>query len=369
MPDPVSEDFFRHMCLHAGVAMVATDAQLCIRFWNPAAARLFGRPAEAVLGEPITSIVPPERLKVVRRLFERTLHHGRISEFEFRHRDPSGALVDLAVSIAPVFDERSKCTGISAHFRDMTRRIKSERVTAEAQKMSALGSMAGAVAHHFNNLLAGLITTADFSQNSDDPRVLRRALQAISSTLTRASKLTLALLAFAEGEHREGPTENVTATVRRFAADLGSRLRETDIMIEADVQAIDCCLPANQLYTILDCLTSNACDAMPDGGTIRVELALTPDGRDMVLRISDTGRGISEEDLGRVFEPFFTTKAAGPNGAADHPGLGLSVVHGIVRGMGGTVTLCSSQTDGTMCSIQLPLPASPARLVGDQPGP
>jgi len=354
MSEPVSEDFFRDICLHAGVAIVATDTQLRIRFWNPAAARLFGRPAEAMLGGSIMAIVPPKRLKVARRLFERALHQGKISEFEFHHRDPAGIPVDLAVSIAPVIDERSTCTGISVHVRDVTRRIESERMTAEAQKMAALGNMAGAVAHHFNNILAGLITTADFSQNSDDPQVLRRALQTITSTLTRASKLTLALLAFAEGEHGEGPLEDVTDTVRRFVADLDPRLREMGIKLEADLQAIGCTLPEKQLYTILDCLTINACDAMPDGGIFRVELAPSSDGRDLVLRISDTGWGIAQEDLSRVFEPFFTTKALGPTGLMDHPGLGLAVVHGIVRSLGGTVTLCSSRADGTICSVQLP---------------
>jgi len=364
MSNPLSEDFFRHLCLHTGVAMVATDAQLRIRFWNPAAARIFGRPAEAMLGEPITSIVPPERLRVAHRLFERVLHQGQMSEFEFRHDGPAGTPRYLAVSIAPVVDESDECMGVCAYLRNVTRRIESERATAEAQKMSALGSMAGAVAHHFNNLLAGLITTADFSQNSDDPKILRRALQAITSTLTRASKLTLALLAFAEGEHHDDRTEDVTAIVQRFVADLEPSLRETGITIEADLQPIDCRLPAKQVVTILDSLTSNACDAMPAGGILQVELALIPDGRNMVLRIGDTGPGISENDLGRVFEPFFTTKAAEPTGLADHPGLGLAIVHGIVRSLGGTVTLCSSRTDGTICSVQLPCLAASSRFSG-----
>lgn len=354
MSDQVSEDFFRHMCLHAGLAIVATDAQLRIRFWNPAAARLFGRPAEEMLGKPVTAFVPPDRLKVASRLFERTLQHGQISEFEFSHSDPSGNPCYLAASIAPVTNEQGARTGISAHFRDVSRRIESERMTAEVQKMSALGLMAGAVAHHFNNLLAGLLTTADFSQNSDDPQVLRRALQSITSTLTRASKLTRALLAFAEGAHHDSPTEDITDTVRQFVADLEPSLCESGITIEADLQPINRCLPAKQVRTILDCLTSNACDAMPEGGILRITLAPSPDGQNMVLRIGDTGQGIPEKDLGHVFEPFFTTKSEGLVGLADHPGLGLAVVHGIIRSLGGTVTLCSSRTDGTICSIQLP---------------
>jgi len=354
MSDTLSEDYFYQMCLQAGVAIAATDTHLKIRFCNPLATQLFGRSADELLGKPITAIIPPDRIKLANQVFEQTLQQGQAGEFDFNHRDPLGNPILLAVLVAPVSDESGQRIGVSVIFRDVTHRIKSERASAEVQKMSALGTMAGAVAHHFNNLLAGLMTTADFSQNSNDPHLLRRALQSITSTLTRASKLTHALLAFAEGAHYNSPAEDVTATVQKFIAKLEPSLFESEITLQTDVQPIGRYLPAMQVRAILECLTSNALEAMPAGGTLSIELMQTPDSQDLVLRIADSGQGIAENELSRVFEPFFTTKSQGMVGLADHPGLGLAMVHGIVRSLGGTVTLCSSPTSGTICSIQVP---------------
>ncbi|HSW45318.1 MAG TPA: ATP-binding protein [Phycisphaerae bacterium] len=354
MSDHADEAFFRHLCQHAGVALIATDVQLRIRFWNAAAGRLFGSSAEAMLGEPLISIVPADRRVIAKRLLHRTADRGEINAFEFPHRDPAGTPMFLAVSLSPIIDEAGRTAGVSVCVRDVTRRIETERALADASKMTALGSMAGAIAHHFNNLLGGLVTTADFAQTSDDPAVLTRALRSVVTSLTRAGRLTTALLAFAEGERTDSETEEVTNIVRAFIARLEPRLRQCNIRLETILTPTSARLSAKRLQTILDYLAANACEAMPGGGTLTIELTVPPESGDLVLRISDTGFGMSEADLRHAFEPFYTTKSEGTPGTAAHPGLGLAVVHGIVRSLGGNVTLCSSLGQGTVCSIRIP---------------
>jgi signal transduction histidine kinase len=98
---------------------------------------------------------------------------------------------------------------------------------------------------------------------------------------------------------------------------------------------------------------------MPEGGTLRIETCVSADSTEMLLRISDTGLGMSEFDLRHAFEPFFTTKCEGTPGSSEHPGLGLAVVHGIVRSLGGAVTLASNAGEGTCCTVHLPMISPP----------
>lgn len=353
MPDPADDAFFRHVCLHAGIALIATDADLKIRFWNPAASRIFGHSPEAMVGRPLLEIVPAEHRALAERLLQRALARGEPSTFEFAQRDPAGTPIYLAISVSPVVDDAGQHVGVSVYIRDVTRRIESERALADATRMSALGAMAAGLTDRFNNLLGGLITSADFAQTSDDPEVLRRALGSIVTSLARASKLTQSLLAFAGGDYSDRQPADVNQTVQQFLDALGPRLAQQNIRLKAALNPVNCQLPARHLQTILDCLTTNACEAMPTGGTLRVELLQPPGTGQLLLRVCDTGVGISEADLRHAFEPFFSTKSGSP-GPAEHPGLGLAVVHGLVKSLGGTVTLSSSPGEGTVCSVRIP---------------
>lgn len=352
MADQPSDQFFRDMCHHAGIALIATDAEFRIRFWNAAAGRVFGGSAETMLGQQITSVVPFERRELAVRLLERSLFKGEVSEFEFPHRSPTGDPIYLAVTISPIIEAGGERVGASVSVRNVTRRMELEREIGEANKMAALGSMAGEVAHHFNNVIGGIITSIDFVQNSDDVMMLRRVLKSTSASLARANQLIRSLLAFAEGDRSDSPSRDAAQTVLQFVERLGPPLEARGIRLETDLQPVPSLLPAKRVLTILERLTENACEAMPQGGVLRIEVAPGPDNR-IVIRVLDTGGGIAEEDLPHVFEPFFTTKA-GSTGTGTHAGLGLAVVHGIVRELGGTVTIGPRPEGGTVSTVTLP---------------
>ena len=348
-----TDRFFENICVHTGLAVIATDEHFHIRFWNAAAGRLFGGSAETMLGQPIVSVMPAEQRGLFQRLLERALNRGEVKELEFRYEDPTGRDTYLAVTVSPITEQSRGNVGVSICIRDVTRGMEMVREVAEAQRMSALGLMAGAVAHHFNNLLGGAITTIDFAQTSDNPELLRRTLEATASVLARASSLTQSLLAFAEGDRSSSPTAEATAIVQGFVARYTERWAEQDIVVETELESLPATVPVKYLLTVLEMLASNACQAMLDGGTLRFELSGTDEGQ-ILLRVCDTGVGMTAEHRRHAFEPFFTTRRAPGDGPGEHVGLGLAVVHGIVKDMGGTVALEPAEGGGTVCSVRLP---------------
>ena len=353
MHDQKDDGFFKNMCVHVGVALIAADDRFNIRFWNPAAGRIFGGTTEMMVGQPITSIVPEPRRALLQRSLERALEKGDVQEFDFRHRDPEGRATYLATMVSPIVGEGRRRIGVSVCARDVTRGMDLVREVAQAQRMSALGSMAGAVAHHFNNLLGGVITTIDFAAAASDPELLRRALRTTATALNRVTGLTQGLLAFAEGDHSDSPVSDAAGAIEEFVAMNKAMWASRNVNVETDLDKLDIPVPARRLRTILDVLSVNACEAMPDGGTLRFGLQSAEDDK-ILLRVSDTGVGIAEEHLPHVFEPFFSTKRVQDRNLPDHVGLGLAVVHGIVRDLGGTATIVSGEEGGTVCSVLLP---------------
>ncbi len=353
MSDEPMMSFLQSLCKHAGIAIIATDEQFIIRFWNAAAERMFEEPTSRAIGQPIWLIIPPERHGLAQRMLERAMQRGETSEVELRRTDPAGRTHHLAVTMSPIPDQDGRIGGVSICIRDVTQGMNLLRDVAEMQRMSALGSMAGAVAHHFNNLLGGAMTALDFAQQADDSEGLRRGLKTAMAALGRVSALTHGLLVFAEGDHSETPTDDAVEVIRQFIASGQAAWSKAHIAVRTQLQPLQARLPAKRLQAILEALTANAREAMTGGGTLRIELTRGP-GMTVILRISDTGRGIPQEQLRHVFEPFFTTKRVTRPDESEHVGLGLAVVHGIVKDMGGTITLEPGQSGGTVCTICVP---------------
>lgn len=354
MSDNPMTSFISSLCQHAGITIIATDEQFVIRFWNSAAERMFGQPASAAIGQPIWLIIPPERHGLAQRMLERAVTRGETSEVELRRTGPDGRKHYLAVTISPVPDEHHHVVGVSICVRDVTKGMDLMRDVAETQRMSALGSMSGAIAHHFNNLLGGALTALDFVQDSFEVETLRRGLRTALTALSRVSEITLALLTFAEGDRTDSPTDDVVDTVRQFVAGRRKEWARNRISVETELRPLRAKLPAKRLMTLLRILTTNACEAMVGGGTLRIELSKGP-GMTVVLRVRDTGAGVPEEQIRHVFEPFFTTKRAVNPEDPEHIGLGLAVAYGLVKGMGGTITLEPGDPKGTVCTVCLPV--------------
>ncbi len=258
---------------------------------------------------------------------------------------------------------------------EIAERRRAEAVLHQAQKLQAVGQLAGGMAHDFNNLLATILGSLELLERRlVDPdgkaqTLITRAIDAVQ----RGSQLTSGLLAFSRRQRLAARATDlnrlVTDLVTLASSTLGRRVRiETDLAPNLWPALVD---PSQVEASILN-LALNARDAMPQGGVLTLSTANETVGDDssdvgagdyIRITVTDTGVGMTREILGRAFEPFFTTKELG-QGA----GLGLSQVYGLARQSGGTVRIRSEPGDGTKVSLLLPR-AEPETAGGDAPAP
>ncbi len=351
---PVGADFYRRLCEHAAMALIAMDADFRIVSWNAAASELLGRGADEMIGRDVLDVVPESRRKLLERLLRRTVDRGLTSQFEFHLNRPDGEAVDLLVVLSPIPAEPGEAhQGVAAWVVDETHRKRLSERLAQAEKMASLGTLASGVAHHFNNILGGVATFVDFALTSGDTPAMKRALQMTAEAAARASKITQQLLSFAKKDPHRTDLADLTEVTLTFVHLVERPLAEKGIRLRLDLRpAPIVAVEANRMHQVLGNLLTNAEEAMPDGGTIT--LGISRDNDRAKLTFCDTGVGIKPEHLPLVFEPFFTTKGLLAGGEHANPGLGLSVVHGLITEMGGQIEVASEPDRGTTFTMTFP---------------
>jgi PAS domain S-box-containing protein len=340
---------------------------------NPALIHMLGyeSPEEVVkLDPPRELFLDPAEHDRLMQEFQRT---GRLdsAEVRWKRKDGSAITVRLSGRAATELEESNQVLEIIAE--DVTERRALEEQFRQAQKMEAVGRLAGGVAHDFNNLLMVVsgYTEVLLEGLSQDDRMLPK-VQAIQQAADRATTLTRQLLAFSRKQMLELKVVDVNAIV----ADMERLLRP---LIGENIELTTKLTPnvghtradAGQLEQVIMNLVVNAKDAMPNGGQIliqtseadleaaRREHSLIQPGTYILLSVSDTGAGMDKETQSRIFEPFFTTKEKGKG-----TGLGLSTVYGIVKQSGGYIFAQSDPGCGTTFRIYLPRVADPPEHTG-----
>ena len=302
---------------------------------NPAAAALYGYSRDEFRAMPLADIQGPA--------------HPAASAW--RHRTASGRMIDVELAVHEIQYGGRKAELVV--LMDITGRLHLEDQLRQAQKMVAVGMLAGGAAHDFNNLLAIITSYGQLILNNlapDDPN--RPAAEQIMMAGERAAALTKQLLAFSRRRLQQPKVLDLNV----LAASLGTMLQR---LIGEEIELRLALLPdlgrvladPGHIEQVLMNLVVNARDAMPDGGTLTIETAnasLEP-GPFVLLAVSDTGAGMDEATEAHLFEPFFTTKSAGKG-----TGLGLSTVLGIVRQSGGALEVSSAPGRGTTVKMYLP---------------
>ncbi len=302
--------------------------------------------------------------------FQRT---GKLDSAEVRWKKKDGIAITVRLSgrSADAADDRGATLEIIAE--DVTERRALEDQFRQAQKMEAVGRLAGGVAHDFNNLLmvvSGYTEVLLEDLNESDP--LLPKVQAIQQAADRATTLTRQLLAFSRKQLLELKVVDVNAIVADMERLLRPLIGENiDLTTKLSPNLGHTRADAGQLEQVIMNLVVNAKDAMPNGGRIviqtseeeldavRREHSLIQPGSYILLSVSDTGAGMDKETQSRIFEPFFTTKEKGKG-----TGLGLSTVYGIVKQSGGYIFAHSESGSGTTFRIYLPKVLDPT----GQPG-
>ena len=345
-----SEAELRAVMAHVPDGLLTVTQAGALASMNPAAAHIFGVRPEEALGRRAEDFLPPG--------FASSVGQGPL-ECEARRAD--GSLLQLEVAVAAVPDTEPS---LVVTVRDVTDRRRLEAEVQRTQKMDTVGMLAGGVAHDFNNVLTGIQSAAAMAR-LELPRghAAEGDLAEIERQCQRAAALVRQLLAFA----RKQPLARRTLNLNEVVLDVESLLKRVigenvrfAVELQPDVWNVSG--DSAQLEQVLMNLCINARDAMPQGGRLSVrtsnlvsssELASrahsVPGKRYVVLSVEDSGTGINPRTLERIFEPFFTTKAPGRG-----TGLGLAVVHGIVRQHDGVIEVDSIPGTGSTFSVVLP---------------
>jgi PAS domain S-box-containing protein len=337
---------------------VAVSEAGIIREANNGMAEIFGYGMDELIGKPIIDLIAEESVHEVRRRIDENVH-GRY-ELVAKHRNGHQMRIEVTTN-SQIF--RGRLRRVAA-IRDLTEKKNLERQILQAQRMEAVGRLAGGVAHDFNNLITVITsyTSVVLSENTLSQPV-RHDLGEVSKAADSAASLSRQLLAFSRHQPVEPKSLDLNDVVLR-AEKMLQRVIGEDITLRTNlgVGLGQVLADFGQLEQVIMNMAINARDAMPHGGeltieTVRVDLAeefvhnhfAAKAGSYVRLGFRDTGVGMGEETLSHIFEPFYTTKETGKG-----TGLGLSTVYGIVQQIGGHITVDSVLGKGTTFYIYLP---------------
>jgi two-component system cell cycle sensor histidine kinase/response regulator CckA len=342
---------------HVSDALFIADDSGRILDANPAACALSSQSLTKLRTLTMAQVIPESARMVGGHSLNGAGDDPDFSRFESAEGEIDGRVLDVrSATFAP---------GVRVYtVRDLTRQRKLENQLLQAQKMEAVGQLAGGVAHDFNNLLTVIMSYSSLLLTDDDTAdSVKGDIQEISNAAERAASLTRQLLAFSRKQVLQMRAVNVNAIVTNVEKML-HRLIGEDISLTTRLDPDLALISADpgQLEQVLLNLAVNARDAMPGGGnlTITTDNAVLSDehgerhlgaspGKYVMLAVADTGAGMTKEVQRRLFEPFYTTKGPGKG-----TGLGLATVHGIVKQSGGDVYVYSELGHGTTFKVYFP---------------
>ena len=373
--------------------IISLDSAHRIIFFNRAAERLFDYRAAEVLGQPLDLLLPQRYVASHRQHVDEFAHTGKTSrrmseraEVFGRRRDGAEFPIDasisrlqlpeetiLTVSIRDITARRQHEAALRAMHDELERRVAQRtaelRATTQqlwqAAKLASVGELSAGIAHELNNPLATIclrIESALARTAPDDPR--RRALEVIQQEAKRMADLVSNLLQFSRRGADARSTVNVGEELTKTTELIDHHLRKREVRIaqDFDPQAPMIAADRQKLRQVFLNLLTNAADAMPRGGELRLKVSaitLENDRPGVVIEFTDTGHGIAPEHLPNVFEPFFTTKEEGKG-----TGLGLAICRRIVQEHGGRLAIESQPGLGTTVRIELATSASDGQRLG-----
>ncbi|MBC7964065.1 MAG: response regulator [Steroidobacteraceae bacterium] len=298
---------------------------------------------------------------------------GRTANFEieFRMLHKEGHSADILSRGFLLFDDQGNALRMVGTHVDVTERKKLEEQYRQAQKMEAVGQLAGGVAHDFNNILTAIIGNTHFAMlkmQENDPA--RKYLEQVLAASDRAAVMNQSLLAFSRKQMVSLAVIDLCAVIKEFEAFLRRLIREDiELRITCSEAPLNVLADRGQIEQVLMNLVTNARDAMPQGGKLFMEIQpVTLDqqfveahrygkaGAYVLFSVSDSGVGMDKETQSRIFEPFFTTKEQGKG-----TGLGLSMAYGIIKKHDGFINAYSEPGTGTIFKIYLPRIQGPAQ--------
>jgi len=314
---------------------------------------IFGLESSDVVGSDVSDVFPDDLVQTLKRGIEGPKwvaeSASRFYKTHVEMKKGQSRLVNITLS--PFVLQEDVVTGILMVFDDVTEKGQLENQLLQAEKLSSIGLLAAGIAHEINTPLTGVCSYTQMlvkETPSSDPR--HEVLKKIERQGFRASTIVDNLLNFARVSDIEFREVNVNGLMLETLSLIDHQLRKSDVEVEVD---LDASLPATlanggKLQQVFMNLILNARDAMPQGGKLTVRTY--QEDSQLVVKIQDSGTGISDENVKRIYDPFFTTKKAG-----EGSGLGLSVSYGIIREHSGRINVDSTSGQGTTFRLHLPV--------------
>lgn len=344
-----------------GDGVITTDTDGRILILNRAAEQMTGWKADEAIGRPLLEVfniidgLTREPCKnPVDRVLATSLPDDLAENTWLIAKD--GREIAIADSCAPIHDFQSRVIGVALVFRDMTEKKNIESIMLKSQKLESLGILAGGIAHDFNNILVGIFGYVEMAKEETHEAIVSELLEQSLNNINRARALTQQLLTFAKGGapiRKAGHLFPFVQETVQFALS-GSPV-SASFQIQEDLWPCD--FDRNQIGQVIDNLTINAQQAMPNGGTIAIkaknvslaarEHATLAAGEYAVISFADQGTGMPKEFLPRIFDPYFSTKSKGH-------GLGLATCYSIVNRHGGCIDVESEPGKGSTFHVYLP---------------
>ena len=361
-----SEQKFHLLFDNAPVGYQSLDENGCFLDVNQAWLDILGYERHEVIGKWFGDFLPLELVEVFKERFKKNIQrHDLIPNVEFPllKKDGSIAMVDYMARIGR--DEEGHFIRTHCAFMDITESRKLEEQLRQSQKMEAVGTLAGGIAHDFNNILAVILGNTELAAfDIPDSNPAAMSLKAIRQASLRAKDMVQQLLAFSRKSDEKSRPFNMTPIIKESMKMLRSAV-PTSVAFKQHLSGDLCNVQgdATQIHQIVMNLVTNAAHAMSEeGGLLEVNLenitlqeekscfdwVLSP-GEYIRLKVRDTGEGIEPTIIDRIFEPYYTTKEVGKG-----TGMGLSVVHGIVKRHGGGIRVESELGKGTIFEIYFP---------------
>ncbi|MBM9613459.1 PAS domain S-box protein [Desulfobulbus rhabdoformis] len=346
-------------------AVLIAAADGSIEYVNISVGEMTGYSRGECMGNPVSMLWAKEQDAHFEQKMEDVVALGEVWSGRIVNQRKNSSLFVAAATISPVRDAQGTITHIVLVQRDITHEVEIDTRMRQAQKMEAIGTLAGGIAHDFNNILGGIIGFTDMTLLQTEPGSdLHSNLMHIRQGGKRAADLVQQILTFSRQSAEELSPIILAPIIQESLSLMRATLPATiEIIQNIEAEKAKVVAAPVQIQQIVMNLCANAFYAMKDtGGKLTIRL-YEQSGKQLdktenqdktwaILVVKDTGQGMENETLQRIFTPFFTTKQPG-----EGTGMGLSVVHGIVRELGGEITVQSEPDRGTVFTVQLPIVA------------
>lgn len=350
----VTEARYRDIIEHSADAIIALDNNDTIISWNRGAEDMFGWDREDIVGLSVKKLLPGELIEQqeLEVLDEEMNSQGHVVNYETERLNNNGERVLVNLTQSYIRNEKDEVIGRSQILRDLTNIKLREEQIQHSERLASVGHMAAGVAHEVGNPLTAISSLVQVCQRKTDDPFVQDQLSKVRDHIHRITKIVRDLVDFSRPSSIETKMMQVNDIIKSAVGLLRHDARCRDVNFQLDLSES---LPKikgvpDHIHQVIVNLLINSVDAMEHADDPQITIKTRKHNGMIQFSIRDVGKGISEEDQKHIFEPFYTTKEVGSG-----TGLGLSVSHGIISKMNGTINVNSEEGKGTTFTISLPI--------------